>query len=134
MRILPEMCPSTTGPFSSLTRKVALGRFSRISPCIWMTSSLAMAVLYVARVPSSSARLEIGLLPQGLVDRAREGQPREDLVDLARGLLAGADAGDEGAALLQVVRGLAAVEDERGVEEAEEDDHRPVEHDVDRLP
>ena len=34
MRIFPEMWPSTTCPFSSFTRNVALGRFSRISPCI----------------------------------------------------------------------------------------------------
>ena len=42
MRIFPEMWPSTTCPFSSFTRNVAFGRFSRISPCIWMTSSFDM--------------------------------------------------------------------------------------------
>src|SRR6266511_463559 len=42
MRILPEICPRMRCPFSSFTRKVALGRVSMISPCIWITSSLAM--------------------------------------------------------------------------------------------
>src|SRR5919112_4575645 len=51
------MWPSTTCPFSSFTRNVAFGRFSRISPCIWMTSSLAM----------TSSGLEIGFLQQRLV-------------------------------------------------------------------
>src|SRR5882672_10350875 len=66
MRIFPEMWPSTVCPFSSFTRNVALGRFSRISPCIWITSSLDMekscrALLYF------SAGFEIGLLQQRLV-------------------------------------------------------------------
>src|SRR2546429_96976 len=47
MRIFPEMCPRMTCPFSSLTRKVALGRVSTISPCIWITSSFAMFVTVV---------------------------------------------------------------------------------------
>src|SRR2546429_2497366 len=47
MRIFPEMCPRMTCPFSSLTRKVALGRVSMISPCIWITSSFAMFVTVV---------------------------------------------------------------------------------------
>src|SRR6266853_5610213 len=42
MRIFPEMCPRMTCPFSSFTRKVALGRVSTISPCIWSTSSFAI--------------------------------------------------------------------------------------------
>src|SRR5215468_4083333 len=64
MRILPLMWPSTTCPFSSFTRKVALGRFSRISPCIWMTSSFAMC--RACALPAS-AGLEIRLLQQRLV-------------------------------------------------------------------
>ncbi|CFN83744.1 Uncharacterised protein [Bordetella pertussis] len=43
---MPEIWPNTTWPFSSLTRKVALGRFSRTSPCIWMTSSLDILFAY----------------------------------------------------------------------------------------
>ena len=43
MRIFPEMCPSTTWPFSSFTLNVALGRVSTISPCIWIVSSFAIA-------------------------------------------------------------------------------------------
>ena len=41
---------------------------------------------------------------------------------MLRGLLARTDARDEGTALLQVVRGLTAVEHQRRVEEAEEDE------------
>src|SRR3954468_10072369 len=132
MRIFPEMWPRPTWPFSSFTRKVALGRFSRISPCIWMTSSFAIRRSGI----SCSARLEIGLLEQRLVllahhvalhlcpevhrhdnddqerraaevernvvledeelgqqadrgdvDRSGERQPRQDPVDVARGLV-----------------------------------------------
>src|SRR5260370_37864588 len=56
MRIFPEMCPRMTCPFSSLTRKVALGRVSMISPCIWITSSFAMFVTVV--LPSEMGDLE----------------------------------------------------------------------------
>lgn len=38
--VAEDMCP-----FSSLTRNVALGRFSVTSPCISMTSSFAMSYL-----------------------------------------------------------------------------------------
>src|SRR5688572_26229815 len=65
MRIFPEMWPRTTCPFSSFTRKVALGRFSMISPCIWMTSSLDMGCS--CRVLLFSARLEVRLLQERLV-------------------------------------------------------------------
>src|SRR6218665_1437736 len=62
-------------PFSNFTRNVAFGRFSRISPCIWMTSSFAMRLLRclgpaVSLLPSeafASARLETCLLQQRLV-------------------------------------------------------------------
>src|SRR3954467_8424728 len=48
----PGNVPSTTWPFSSFTRNVALGRVSRISPCIWMVSSLAMLLRYrVGNIP-----------------------------------------------------------------------------------
>src|SRR5262249_14992303 len=76
MRIFPDMCPSTTWPFSSLTLKVALGRLSTISPCIWITSSLDIwwLLLLFASVqclPSASGEprptLEIGLFQQAFV-------------------------------------------------------------------
>src|SRR5712691_4540841 len=83
MRIFPEMCPRMTCPFSSLTRKVALGKVSMISPCIWITSSFAMfatialpsefggsgcAPLLSCYLPGGkSCPLEIGLLEQALV-------------------------------------------------------------------
>src|SRR5690606_20770125 len=64
MRILPEIWPSTTWPFSNLTRKVALGRFSRTSPCICMTSSFAIVFF----LPHWQARaLEVRLLEQRVV-------------------------------------------------------------------
>src|SRR3569832_399781 len=164
MRIFPEICPSTTCPLSSFTRNVALGRFSTTSPCIWMTSSLAMR-------STAEGRLEIRLLQERFVllahqvvldlghevhrhyDDDQQGGPAEverhvvfqdqelrqqaderdvhgagereanqDLVDVPGRLFTRADAGDERAALLQVVGGLAAVEHERGIEEAEEHD------------
>src|SRR4029077_2443911 len=77
MRILPEMCPRMTCPFSSFTRKVALGSVSMISPCIWITSSLAI-VSAMPPLPWEDRRalrltgretrpLEIGFLEQALV-------------------------------------------------------------------
>src|SRR5262245_45975230 len=61
MRIFPEIGPSSTWPFSSLTPNVPLGRFSITSPCIWMTSSLAISCSAAQR------RLEVGLLQQRFV-------------------------------------------------------------------
>src|SRR5207302_10456594 len=61
MRIFPEMKAWIVCPFSSLTRNVAFGRFSSTSPCISMTSSLAMAS--ARRQPA----LEVGLAQQALV-------------------------------------------------------------------
>src|SRR6478752_3461415 len=63
MRIFPEMWPRTTCPFSSFTLNIALGSVSRISPCIWMVSSFAMALTH--REPRTA--LEVGLLEQALV-------------------------------------------------------------------
>src|SRR5215471_6941076 len=76
MRIFPEMCPSTTCPFSSLTLKVALGRVSTISPCIWITSSFDIsgrrgspfALAGSPRRPSS--RREPGALKARLLQEA----------------------------------------------------------------
>src|SRR3990172_10133194 len=62
MRILPEMNACITWPFSSLTLKVALGRFSCTSPCISMTSSFGMSLS--GREPGP---LEVRLLQQALV-------------------------------------------------------------------
>src|SRR5690348_14237810 len=63
MRIFPEMKAWIVCPFSSLTRKVAFGRFSITSPCISMTSSFAIT----AHSPDGQASLEVGLLQQALV-------------------------------------------------------------------
>src|SRR5258707_6282762 len=57
MRIFPEMWPRMTCPFSSLTRKVALGRVSMISPCIWITSSFAIFVTVVLPFKRGSQRV-----------------------------------------------------------------------------
>src|SRR5512139_2698091 len=62
MRIFPEMCPKTTCPFSSFTRKVALGRVSRISPCIWITSSFAMAPISLVKRVAEAALLQQALV------------------------------------------------------------------------
>src|SRR6185503_5688548 len=64
------------------------------------------------------------------VQRAPEREPREHLVDVLGRLLPGANAGDERARLPQVLRGLARIEHERRVEEAEEHDQRRVQNDV----
>src|ERR671937_3088609 len=50
-------------PFSSFTRKVEFGRFSSTSPCISMTSSLAIS----ARLPDGQPALEARLSQQALV-------------------------------------------------------------------
>src|SRR5687768_11439159 len=63
MRIFPEMKAWMVCPFSSLTRKVAFGRFSTTSPCISMTSSFAIR----AHLPDGQASLEVGLAQQALV-------------------------------------------------------------------
>src|SRR6058998_148025 len=149
MRIFPEMWPSTTWPFSNFTRNVALGKFSTISPCIWMTSSLDISAcleirLLQKRLVLLTHHIALHLRPeihrdddddqergpteverhvvlqhqkfrqqahQRDVHRATQRQARQDLVDVARRLLARADARNEGTALLQVVGRLAAVED-----------------------
>src|ERR1700719_3278659 len=62
MRIFPEICPRTTWPFSSLTRNVALGRVSAISPCICIVSSFA-----ISPCRKCAATLEIRFLEQAFV-------------------------------------------------------------------
>src|ERR1700693_2230395 len=56
------MCPRTTCPFSSFTLNIALGRVSRISPCIWIVSSFAIALAH-----REARALEVRLLEQALV-------------------------------------------------------------------
>src|SRR6185437_11878837 len=54
-------------PFSSLTRNVALGNVSSISPCICIVSSLAILSLEQLSCRQSAAALEVGFLQQALV-------------------------------------------------------------------
>ena len=68
------------------------------------------------------------------VDGPCQRQPHQDLVDVARGLVARPDPRHERTALLQVVGRLLAVEDQRRIEEAEEHDQRGVQEHVQRLP
>src|SRR6266540_5915539 len=60
MRIFPEIKAWIVCPPSNFTRNVALGRFSTTSPCISMTSSLAMSAHW-------QPALEVGLAQQALV-------------------------------------------------------------------
>src|SRR3990172_10657182 len=62
MRILPDMNACITWPFSSLTLKVALGRFSCTSPCISITSSFGISLS--GREPGP---FEVRLLQQAFV-------------------------------------------------------------------
>ena len=60
----------------------------------------------------------------GDVGRADHRQAGQHVVEVFRRPLAGTDARQEAAVLAQVLRRLFRVEDDRGVEEAEEDDQR----------
>jgi len=71
---------------------------------------------------------------KGDVNRTGERQANQNFVDVARSLIAGPDAGNKGAALFQVVSCFAAVENQRGVKEAEENNRTGVEHHVNGLP
>ena len=68
------------------------------------------------------------------VDRADQRDARQDRVDVLRGPLARPDAGDEPAVLPHVLRDVIRIEDDRGVEVAEEDDPDDVEQVVQRHP
>src|SRR5205814_136218 len=57
---------------------------------------------------------------QGYVDGASQSQSQEDLLEILRRLLAGPDAGNEGARLLQIVRRLLRIVLERRIEKTEE--------------
>src|SRR5882672_7731774 len=61
MRIFPEMKAWIIWPFSSFTLNVAFGRFSTTSPCISITSSLAI------RSADGHAAFEVRLAQQALV-------------------------------------------------------------------
>src|SRR6266705_2527802 len=63
----------------------------------------------------------------GEIDRADEGQARQDIVQIFRGPPPGADSGDEAAVFLHVVGHVHRVEDDRDVEITEEDDGHEVE-------
>src|SRR5512139_187987 len=62
----------------------------------------------------------------GEVDRAGQGDPAEDVVDVVGRVLARPDAGDEPAVLAEVVGDVDGVEDDRDVEVGEEDDGRDI--------
>ncbi len=64
------------------------------------------------------------------VDGANGVQAVDDVLQVACGGVAGADARDEAAVLLHVVRRLIGVERDLGVEEREEHDHEGVQADV----
>ena len=70
---------------------------------------------------------------QRQVDRADRGQAHEHVVDVVGRVPPGADARNEAAVLLQVLRRVVRIEDDRGVEEREEDDQGDVEAEVERL-
>lgn len=66
------------------------------------------------------------------VGGADDRQPCQHIVDVIGGVLARTDAGDEAAILTQVVGRLRRVEDDGGVEEAEEHDQRGVQQHIER--
>jgi len=68
------------------------------------------------------------------VDRPHQGQAHQNLVNEACGLIARANARNQGARLLQVVCGFFAVKHERCVKKAEKDDRGGVQGDIKRLP
>src|SRR5664279_5358891 len=68
------------------------------------------------------------------IEGADERDAREHVVDVVRGGLSGADAGDEAAVLAHVLGRVVRVEDDRNVEVTEEDDAERVEEVVERLP
>src|SRR5262249_42706557 len=60
------------------------------------------------------------------VERTRQGDARQDAIDVLGRSLARPDAGDVAAELLQIVRDVGRVEGDRGVEVAEEHDQGDV--------
>src|SRR5258708_13414802 len=83
MRILPEMCPRITCPFSSFTRKVALGRVSTISPCIWITSSFAIFATFSLPSETGILKRRIPLFPYPSPGRRESPAPEPPLFEQA---------------------------------------------------
>src|SRR6266508_1305373 len=114
MRIFPEMCPRITCPFSSLTRKVALGRVSMISPCIWITSSFAMFAIAVLPSEMGDLKASCPLVPYsspGLRESPSEPSLFEQALVLVRH--------DVGLHLRHEVHGHHNDDEERGAAEVE---------------
>ena len=61
---------------------------------------------------------------RGDIQGAPQGQAGQHLVNVVGSLLSRADARDERVRLLQIVGRIAGVEDQRGIEEAEENDEK----------
>ena len=74
--------------------------------------------------PTSDERDERDQGDEAEVERAGNGDPGQDVVEVLRRRAAGADAGDEAAVLLHVVGDLVRVERDRDVEVGEEDDEQ----------
>src|SRR5262249_20659926 len=123
MRIFPEICPRMTCPFSSLTRKVALGRVSMISPCIWITSSLAIVLRYPPSPNrhSSPTAAEAALLQQALV------LVRHDVRLHLRHEIHGHDDDDQQRGPTEVERHVPAQDQELGQQAHEGDVYGPGE-------
>ena len=68
----------------------------------------------------------------GEIERANNGDARENIIDVLSGSLARADAGDKAAVLLQIVGGLRRVEHDRRVKEGKKHDERDVEDEKQR--
>src|ERR1700722_9167706 len=67
---------------------------------------------------------------QHQVNAADRGQSGQHAIEILRRGAAGPDAGNEATVFLQVVRGLFRIEDHRGVEIREEDDHERIQRHV----
>src|SRR6266699_3479206 len=115
MRIFPEMCPRMTCPFSSLTRKVALGRVSMISPCIWITSSFAMFVTVVLPSEMGDPEAPRPLSPDSSPGRRESPSPEPSLFEQALVLVRH----DVGLHLRHEVHGHYNNDEERGAAEVE---------------
>src|ERR1041384_1957947 len=118
MRIFPEMNPWMTWPFSSFTLKVALGRFSITSPCISITSSLAMSAVVLALARGHPA-LEVRLAQQALV------LVRHDIGLHLRHEIHGDDHDDEQRGAAEIKRHAPLEDQELGQQAHERHVHRP---------
>src|SRR5213078_3282880 len=66
------------------------------------------------------------------IDGADHRDAGQHVIEIVGGVLARPDAGDEAAVFAQIIGGLGRVEDDRGVEEAEEHDEADIEEHVER--